>query len=260
MNLIFFIIILLLILYVILYNTTNKNKEYFTGNSDLSKVLNDPNKTYVLWTGGYDSSFRVLQAVIDENKTVQPVYISDLIDNEPDKKTYRKNKENEYKAMETITNEIKNKFPNKANNILPLIDVKKIDIDDDIKYYMKKLKKDRSVRRSTCQYGAIAQLSKNINKNKHNPIYLEVGIVKEPHGINKHKNIGIYNTINNNVNINEKKLSNQLNNNAVNIFKYLKFPIIDLTKHDMLKIANKNGYSEILKHSWSCWYPNNGKP
>ena len=162
--------------------------------------------------------------------------------------------------MENITNLIKQKYPEKSHNRLPLIDVKKIDVDDETKYYMKKLKEAKSVRRSTCQYGAIAQLSKDINENRSDPIYLEIGVVKEDYRIDKFRNIGIYNTINNNVNYKNKTLNKNLNNNAVKIFRFLKFPLIDLNKKDMLEIANKNGYSDILKFSWSCWYPKNGKP
>lgn len=255
MQLIIFITILLLLLAFILNKTKINKIEYFYASTNFDQVIDDNTKTYILWTGGYDSSFRVLQAVIDENKVVQPIYISDFIDNEKGKNTFRKNTQQEYNAMENITNLIKQKYPEKSNNILPLIDVKKIDVDDETKYYMKKLKEAKSVRRSTCQYGAIAQLSKDINENRSDPIYLEIGVVKEDYRVDKFRNIGIYNTINNNVNYKNKTLNKNLNNNAVKIFRFLKFPLIDLNKKDMLEIANKNGYSDILKFSWSCWYP-----
>jgi hypothetical protein len=252
-----------LILFIVLSFVDYKVNENFYSYIDPESLINNPDICYVLWTGGYDSSFRVLQALIDENKIVQPVYISDFIDNKPGKNTHRKNKSQEYKAMNTITQLFKEKYPDKKDNLLDIIDIKKIHLDTTTNYHMKKLKKNKSVRRTTCQYGAISQLSKDINKTRHgsNIIYLELGVVKEEHNVNKSKNVGIYNTIKNNIDPKNYKISNQLNHDSVNLFKYLRFPLIDLTKKDMLNIATNNGYNHILKHSWSCWYPkSNGSP
>lgn len=252
-----------LILFIVLSFVDYKVNENFYSYIDPESLINNPDICYVLWTGGYDSSFRVLQALIDENKIVQPVYISDFIDNKPGKKTHRKNKTQEYKAMNTITRLFREKYPDKKDNLLDIIDIKKINLDTTTNYHMKKLKKNKSVRRTTCQYGAISQLSKDINKTRHgsNIIYLELGVVKEEHNVNKSKNIGIYNTIKNNIDPKNYKISNQLNHDSVNLFKYLRFPLIDLTKKDMLNIATNNGYDHILNHSWSCWYPkSNGSP
>jgi hypothetical protein len=257
MKTILILLTIFILLFVVLSFIDYKITENFYSYIDPKNLINDPKKCYVLWTGGYDSSFRVLQALIDENKTVQPIYISDLIDNEPGKKTHRKNKEKEYKAMNKITKLFRNKFPHLEDKLLDFIDIKKIDLDDDTKYHMAELKKKKSVRRTTCQYGAISQLSKDINENRHGKdvIHLELGVVKEDYRIDKFKNIGIYNTINNNIDISTYKISSNLNHNSVNLFRYCRFPLIDVNKKDMLKIAGKGGYSDILTHSWSCWYP-----
>lgn len=253
--------LLLFIIFVILFSTLSffdyKVKENFYSYIDPKDLINDPKKCHVLWTGGYDSSFRVLQALIDEDKTVQPIYISDLIDNEPGKKTHRKNKDQEYNAMNKIRDFFGKKFPEKKDKLLDVIDIKKIELDDDTKYHMDELKKKKSVRRSTCQYGAISQLSKDINVGRHGDdiIYLELGVVKEDYRVDKFRNIGIFNTINNNIDKSSYKISSNLNHNSVNLFRYCRFPLIDVNKKEMLEIAGKGGYSDILVHSWSCWYP-----
>ena len=260
MKIILLLLITFVTLFIFLCFVDNRIKENFYSYIDPKDLINDTEICYVLWTGGYDSSFRVLQALIDENKKVQPVYISDYIDNEPGKKTHRNNREQEYNAMNTITKMFKEKYPDKKDNLLEIIDIKKIDVDDETRRYMKELRKNKSVRRSTCQYGAIAQLSKDVNKGRNNQIFLDVGIVKEDEHTNRFKNIGIYNTINNNIDLDTYKISKSLNDNSVSLFKFLRFPLIDLNKKEMLQIAKKNSYSDILSKSWSCWYPKDGTP
>ena len=239
MNNILILFLAIIILFIFLCFIDYRIRENFYNYIDPKTLINDPNICYVLWTGGYDSSFRVLQAFIDENKIVQPIYISDFIDNVPGKKTSRKNKEEEYKAMNTIRKMVLKRYPDKAKNLRKIIDIKKIDLDSDTKILMKELRSQKSVRRSTCQYGAISQLSKDINAGRKNKIFLEIGVVKENHGVNNYKNIGIYNTINNNIDRNTYTISKHLNNNSVSLFKYLRFPLIDLNKKDMLEIAKK---------------------
>jgi len=223
-----------------------------------NEISNKNDKLYILWTGGYDSTFRVCQALIDEKKIVQPIYISDIIDNLPEKKNERRRSTKyEYDAMNIIRKEISKKYPHLSDNFLPLIDINKITIDNEIQFNMNILKKQKRVRRKTCQYGAIAQLSKNMNK-KNYPTYLEISVEKEPHGSI------MYRTIHNKVDyINGKYyLKKYLNNydKSLEIFRYLSFPTLNYNKKDMLNIATKNGYRDILQLTWSCWYPINGKP
>jgi hypothetical protein len=46
----------------------------------------------------------------------------------------------------------------------------------------------------------------------------------------------------------------------LSIFKYLRFPIVHLTKKDMLKIINKHKWNKLIQNTWSCWYPYLGLP
>ena len=89
-------------------------------------------------------------------------------------------------------------------------------------------------------------------------LYIEISVEKEPHGSI------MYRTIHNKVDyINGKYyLKKYLNNydKSLEIFRYLSFPTLNYNKKDMLNIATKNGYRDILQLTWSCWYPINGKP
>ena len=65
-------------------------------------VMDKNGPLFIFWTGGYDSTFRICQALIDERRYVIPIYISAVIDNLEDKNTRRHNKEFEYEAMKKI--------------------------------------------------------------------------------------------------------------------------------------------------------------
>jgi len=241
-------ILIAIIIIIFILNFFLKKKDHFQ---------NQP--TYILWTGGYDSTFRICQALIDEHKIVQPIYISDIIDNIPKNNNERRHSQkNEYIAMQKIRKEIYKSFPNTKKNFLPLIDIQKINVENNIQYHMNILKKQKRVRRTTCQYGAIAQLCKNFNQKSSIPKFIEISVEKEPHGSM------MYNTIHNKVDCIQDKcyLKKNLSSHdqSLNIFKYLVFSTLNYTKKNMLDISEKGGYKHIMKLTWSCWYPKNNKP
>merc|ERR1711981_613709 len=100
-----------------------------------NKIENFSNKSdiyYVFWTGGYDSTFRICQLLIDKKKIVQPIYVSARIDNIKGKKSQRHSLFNEYNAMKKITKNINTKFPYTKKTFLPIIDIKNVRIDSEI--------------------------------------------------------------------------------------------------------------------------------
>lgn len=230
------LILILIILIYIRFNGTQNEKE---------------NIVYLFWTGGYDSTFRLCQALIDEKKIVQPIYISDIIDNLPQNTTRRMNKKNEYDAMNKVIKTLHSKYPYTKNSLRPLMDIKKINVDNNVAHHMKILKSQGRVRRAVCQYGAMSQVTKNMGKN------IEICVENEPGSmLNK--------TMKGQLKCNGKVcyLKDNLakNDKSLEIFRRFVFSTIKYTKEDMLEIAKEGGYDDILKLTWSCWYPRNGKP
>lgn len=223
----------------------------------INEYFINKNIIYVFWTGGFDSTFRLCQLTIIEKKKVQPVYISDPnLDNSENNNTKRHNHIYEYNAMENIKDMIFTKFPYTKNLILPTIDINDIDIDETIKYHMKQLHKQKKVRRPVCQYGGMAQTTKNLNKD------IEI-CVENAQGSMMNR------TIKNKLKCNHKsckyddlKLVDNLKeeDKSLEIFKRFVFSTIFLTKKDMYNIAKKNKFDDILDITWSCWYPRKGKP
>lgn len=236
------ICIVLVILHFIFQATQNKpyhNVEHFEN-------LQEP--IYIFWTGGFDSTFRVLQALIDEGQVVQPVYISAIIDNLSSSNTRRNNTTQELKAISKIESNIRHKFPEISHRLLPTQIVSKIDISPNVEQAMKVLYKKRMVRRPVCQYGALAQYSLNINK----PI--ELSVVKGDFFQKSIQDKVSYPM--------EDKLRLDIMEKEpeLKIFQNLRFPIIKLLKKDLVSISKKSNFLDSLKDSWSCWYPINGKP
>ncbi|MGB9693260.1 MAG: hypothetical protein ACPLYF_00285, partial [Fervidobacterium sp.] len=76
----------------------------------------------LLWSGGWDSTFRLLYLVFVEKRCVQPFYVLD---------TERASVLNELKAMRVIREEIAKKNPPIADLIKPTIIVSVHDIKPD---------------------------------------------------------------------------------------------------------------------------------
>lgn len=202
--------------------------------------------TYLFFTGGYDSTYRLCELVIVNKVKVQPIYISDkYIDNEENKKTRRKNHVYEKQSQDKIIEKIKDKFPHTKELIEPTILVKSIEYDDEIKKAMIKMKEKKYVRRSKCQYGAMAQYCKNTNKKIE--LCAEIGGHFE-------KKLGKYVTKEG-----ENYIFDINKNNDLMVFENFYLPLIKMTKHDMLQEAKTQDFDTILNNTWSCWYPKNGK-
>jgi hypothetical protein len=217
------------------------------------------NPVYIFWTGGYDSTFRVCQLLVVERVKVQPVYISDpYLDNKKTSNTRRHNHKQEYKTMDNLTKMINKKFPYTKELLLPLIDIDNIKIDDETNKDMVMLQKRKYVRRARCQYGGMAQVTKNLDK--HIEMCAEIGGFFHRY---VHKKMNCYGK-------NDKCKYRDLTimdvkhlpreDKCLKTFSRFVLPLIAYTKKDMYLIAKKHNFDDILNKTWSCWYPRNDKP
>lgn len=213
-----------------------------------------PNTVYVFWTGGFDSTFRVLQAVLDEGRIVQPFYLSGNIDNAPNTRVRRRNQQMELRAMRDIRAALCRSYPDVCTRLRPPVLVRDVPIGKRTQQWMHQLAAQRVVRRRTCQYGSLGEFSLYLN------VPVELGVVRDGHS-----NAGIYGGLRDKVS--GRGAACRVTEAAVQahpeyaLFRKMAFPLMKVSKPQMWDIAKRGGYDHLLTRTWSCWYPTAaGKP
>lgn len=235
------LVIVLILLFITIYIIHCSNEPFVSSR--------DSGEIYLFWTGGYDSTFRLCQALIEENKIVIPIYISyKHLDNLPSKSYKRYSQPQEIDAMNRIRNEILKKFPDLKDNLKPTLIIPHLDLRKHVIKCMYNLWKEGRNHRSLSQYGGLAQVSLDLNKD------VEIAVEKSRHSTMRNmvkKYVVKYPD-------GKYRIKNPDKNTE--IFKNMVFPTFYTSKKDMLNIAKKNNYDDILKITWSCWFPKKGKP
>lgn len=199
------------------------------------------NVRQVFWTGGWDSTFRIIQLSRTDNITIQPVYISG--DNRPSEQI-------ELQQMGTISNLLKQK-PSSVAPILPIKVVDKKDIlpNPDITQAFHTIRKTIPL---GSQYEFLARYAAE------NPM-VEIG-PECPDG----EFSGIVEAINTYGGLVAYNDSWQLDREHATeecklLFGNFSYPIIKLTERAMLAYVKEWEYEDIMKHIWFCHNPINGK-
>ena len=220
-------------------------------------IINQDNSViYLFWTGGFDSTFRLVQLLLknkdninSDNKVyVQPIYVMcPMLDSVYGFK--RKNKELEIKTMKQIRQTLYQKYPNLQKYLLPTRYVTSVHIDIEVtkKYmYISKLKR---FTRGISQYERLAQYSYR------HPRPIELGLEKCGTGMDRlTKDYRTGYDVNNRVDLTKAP-------KEYIVLKNLRFPISYLTKQEMVKISKDKGFYFALEMSWTCWYPTkDGEP
>ena len=178
----------------------------------------------ILWTGGQDSTFRVMQ-LCNQGVKIQPIYVLD---------TDRRSTNNEIKAINIIKKELSIKFPDSLIQETIFIDINDINVTSKTNNYYKKLKTEKHL---GLQYAWLCELA-----DKYPQIELCV-----------HKDDKATFFI-------SKKESDKNYKEAQYIFQNFSFPLLDYTKLQMKKEAEILGCQEILELSWFCHDPIKNKP
>ena len=212
----------------------------------------------IFWTGGFDSTFRLLQLLEEEDVTeIYLYYIALVIDNIESSDIRRMSISYEIETMELILKSIdKSKikkftiisdqedllyftfqFPYQFMNY---IGIDKIEYSDINKVYFFDLYVSGLVLRPITQWGAITQVLDDLDINAE--------ICLEKYG-------GIWSRINKFV-IDGKIQFHKIR--SLSAFKRYEMPLFDVSRDSMIDTSIKKGWLPILELTWSCWYPKNG--
>ncbi|WP_436397441.1 hypothetical protein [Roseobacter sp. S98] len=192
-------------------------------------------KRYILWTGGWDSTFCVIQALRTSDEVVQPIYLVD---------PHRPSTATELQTIEQMQAMIVEQFPDAADRLLPL-KIDPIRHQDTAPVLKESLEAVRKIIHLGDQYPWIAQY---LNDHDLTGVDLAVeargrirellqdyiaGDIIDP----AHRGTDVW-----------------------NLFGRYRFPIIHLSKWDSLEIAKEAGFLDILNISWFCHTPLMGRP
>lgn len=215
----------------------------------LGKNMEDHSKNSIpekiLWTGGWDSTFQILRLLIKDKVKVAPYYVID-----PDRKSIGM----ELKAMRRIRSHLFTRFPETCERLEPTqyFLIGDISPNPSITDSWKRIRARQFIGDQYewlarfCEAQGICNIQMCIEKDDSGIFYaLLRRVVKEV----IHEGRKTY-----------KVSENFSNTDEYAVFKYFSFPIFDLTKTEMARVAIEQGLDKIMNMTWFCHTPIKGNP
>ena len=228
------------------------------------------NIKYIFWTGGYDSTFNICNYLLN-NEKVQPIYIDDrvnhggyhanplVVQRDGNNNKYpRKSTEKELERMDWLRQKIYEKIE-KSNYLL----LETMVINEPIK-------EDEEISKVVEKYNE--WIPESLYRDKNGDTHWLEAQADMILRFGKQFGYRINYPINNieddwyeilDCAIKDGKFYSEnlpKENKDLSVFGVFDYPSRHLRKEEMLEIAEKRGFDELLYYTWTCWYPNNGKP
>ena len=195
--------------------------------------------TPLLWTGGWDSTFRLLSLVIGERREVQPYYIVDSLRQRPAVPAERE-------AMRLIRQRLQQRYPEAAVRLADTIECRLADIDADAEIF------EHYERCLACgfiggQYEWLARYCR-----QHHIEGMELSI---------HRDDKARTLLEDQIAFSRDRLDPRYAGDCrYELFKSFRFPLFDLTKQQMQRAARQAGFDDLMQLTWFCHRPRHGKP
>ena len=207
-----------------------------------SAARSDPRPVDLLWTGGWDSSFRLLQLLLQHRREVVPHYLLD-----PTRSSTRA----ELEAMERIRTALLDKHPHTRALLRPLrtVDIALLAPDAVITDAFQKIVGERFI---GSQYDWLARFCKQLG-------IAELELAAGHRGGRIQGIIGpmvVRTTDNGYVSYRLDRAHADTKEFAV--FGGFSFPLFELNKQETGTIAAEQGWLDVLRLSWFCHKPRNG--
>jgi 7-cyano-7-deazaguanine synthase in queuosine biosynthesis len=214
----------------------------------MSQDQNNHNRPVVdlLWTGGWDSTFRLLQ-LSTKDVTVQPHYLADA---------RRKSQSFELNTIRSITDDIRNLATTRcAIRDLIIVNVSDILQDVEITHAYKKVAENHKL---GIQYEWLARYSKIVtnleigDENGSSPDSILLGAIRANGAIKKitDDKKGVYYIVDQSVSA----------DHIIKVFGNYHYPILFYNKLEMKREAEELGFIELMNKTWFCHTPIDGQP
>lgn len=201
----------------------------------------DASPTHLLWTGGWDSTFRLLDLVLTERRPVKPCYLIDL---------RRRSTLHELRAMARIRAGIARLSPEAGQRIgtTTIVSAGELPRDPDLVARFHAL-----LARSYlgAQYVDLAQLARHLDVGR-----LELSVHADDRaavlleGVLRPDEAPGRRVV--------WALDAAHADGDVGLFAGFRFPLLPLTKSEMLAIAAREGFAGVLEQTWFCHTPTRG--
>lgn len=193
----------------------------------------------LLWTGGWDSTFRLLQLLLSEKKMVQPHYV--IIPQEC--------AGTEIDTIHNIRRQLSRQYPETRDLLLPIefIDSGKIKPNEKITAAYDAIKEKMYI---AVQYEVIARYCEQNGYER-----MEIGIEKNSHS---HRVINDYLTDDE---VSVFKIDKEKSPESFyDLFRQIRFPLLEYDKIDMENVARERNWIDVMNMAWFCRRPSKGRP
>jgi 7-cyano-7-deazaguanine synthase in queuosine biosynthesis len=217
------------------------------GMAKLFKYRKNKDIRFVFWTGGYDSTFRLLQLLIIFRRPVVAVYISDPTTDS------RQNTRYELRQMRLILKKVKQRFPFTQDLIRDFVVIKEVPqrtrhLDKTFRELEKKYREFyKRYQDGRVYYG---QMEKLAIVSKRMRRVFDLGVIRNERDREVYRNDYLmrYQT--------ERCTFSSKMPYLYRAFCWLRFPIAHITKEEMLLIGHQHYFSDILLFdTLSCRWP-----
>ena len=193
----------------------------------------------LLWTGGWDSTFRLLELLLQDQRTVQPYYLVDRLH-------YRPSVPAEQDAMRRIRELLQNRLPIAARRLLPTVELAVTDVPQsrEIKRHYEGCLKRAFI---GGQYEWLASYCESLGIDS-----MELAIVRGGR---------VQSLLERLVDASRTKLDSRFaGDSCYELFKWFRFPLFDKTKQQMRAESSRVGFDEFMRLTWFCHRPRNHQP
>jgi len=199
----------------------------------------------LFWTGGWDSTYRLLWLVLVEGRHVEPIYLVD---------EGRRSLHVERRTMQHLRERLAELEPRTRALLLPTWEVSVAGLapDPDITQAFHRILRRYAI---GTQYEWIARFCRQYDVRD-----VEMGSEHSPHGASLMLRDFAGEARTPTGERTYVVLPEHLHTDVGLLFGAYRFPLIKTTKHDMAREAARLGWTSLLADTWFCHHPLRGKP